>query len=57
MRAAHPNRTDPKSAAMTAKPPVRRHSPNRQRLIGRTVLWSVAAVAVALKFTLPIVGI
>ncbi|HEY8615923.1 hypothetical protein [Phenylobacterium sp.] len=46
--------TPAKPTAMTAATPLRRPSPNRRRLIGRTALWSAAAVAVVLKVTLPI---
>lgn len=42
------------TAAMTSPASARRHSPNRQRLIGRTVMWSLAACVVVLKFTLPV---
>jgi type VI protein secretion system component VasF len=38
---------------MSQTAPARRHSPNRQRLIARTALWSVAVCAVLLKVTLP----
>jgi len=41
-------------AAMPSPAPRRRHSPNRQRLIGRTVMWSLAACVVVLKLTLPV---
>ncbi|HVI33938.1 hypothetical protein [Phenylobacterium sp.] len=41
-------------AAMPNPAPHRRPSPNRQRLIGRTVMWSLAACVVVLKLTLPV---
>lgn len=44
----------PPTAAMPNPAPHRRHSPNRQRLIGRTVMWSLAACVVVLKLTLPV---